>query len=90
MSVHLFPHSHCNESIIKKVISFFGHMRVYMPWMMEIPDVLKDISIEISRPPEYLKPGNFFMAMLAEYQTWAERNHDRNYIELLKFGTADR
>jgi hypothetical protein len=90
MSIHLFPHSHCPESIIKKVISFFGPIRAYMPWMMKIPDVLKDISIEISRPPEYLKPGNFFMAMLAEYQTWAERNHDRNYIELLKFGTADR
>jgi hypothetical protein len=90
MSVHLFPHSRCHESIIKKVIPFFGPIRVYMPWMMETPDVLNNISIEISRPPAYLKPGDFFMAMLAEYRTWAERNHDRNYIELLKFGAADR
>jgi hypothetical protein len=90
MSVHLFPHSRCHESIIKKVISFFGPIRVYIPWMMETPYVLNNISIEISRPPAYLNPGDFFMAMLAEYRTWAERNHGRNYIELLKFGTADR
>ena len=90
MSIHLFPHSRCHESIIKKVISFFGPMRVYLPWMMETPEVFNNISIEISRPPAYLKPGDFFMSMLAEYRTWAERNHDRNYIELLKFGPADK
>lgn len=89
MSVHLFPHSYCPKSIIKKITSFFGATRVYLPWMMETPDIFDNISVEISRPPLNLKPGDFFMAMLAEYRTWAERNHDRNYIELLKFGPAE-
>jgi len=89
MSINLFPHSYCPESIIKKIISFFGPIRVYLPWMMDTPDVFNNISIEISRPPLYLKPGDFFMAMLTDYRTWAKRNHDRNYIEILKFGPAD-
>jgi hypothetical protein len=90
MSMHLFPHSHCPESIIKKIVSFFGPLKVCLPWMMETPDVFKNISIEISRPPFFLKPGDFLMVMLAEYRTWAEKNHDRNYIELLKFDPANK
>src|SRR4030042_3605463 len=90
MYVHLFPHSRCPESIIKKVISFFGTVKVYLPWIMETPDVFNNISIEISRPPVYLKPGDYFMTMLAEYRHWAERNNDSNYIELLKSGSADK
>ncbi len=90
MSIHLFPHSRCPGSIIEKIISFFGTVNVYLPWMMETPEVLKNISIDISRPPVYMKPGDYFMAMLAEYRRWVERNNDRNYIELLKFGPPDK
>lgn len=90
MSIHLFPHSQCPGSIIEKVISFFGTVNVYLPWMMKTPDIFDNISIEISRPPVYMKPGDYFVAMLAEYRRWAERNNDRNYIELLKFSPADK
>lgn len=86
MSIHLFPHSHCPESIIKKIISFFGPVRVYLPWMMETPDLFNNMSIEISKPPACLKPRKFLMSMFAEYRNWVERNHDRNYLELIKLG----
>jgi len=86
MSLHLFPHCHWSESIIKKIIFFFGPVKAYLPWMMETPDILNNMSIEISNPPVYLKPENSFRTILAEYRNWAQRNHDRNYLELIKLG----
>jgi hypothetical protein len=90
MSLHLFPHCHWSESIIKKIIFFFGPVKTYLPWMMKTPDILNNMSIEISNPPIYLKPGNSFRAILAEYRSWAQKNHDRNYLELIKLGWTDK
>jgi hypothetical protein len=85
MSLHLFPHCHWSDSIIKKIISCLGPVKVYLPWMMEPHDIFNNLPIEISNPPVYLKPKNSFRAILTEYRNWAERNHDRNDLELIKF-----
>jgi len=84
MSAHIFPHSYWPESIIKKIISFFGPVKVYRPWMIDSLDQMNDVSIEISNPPEDLKPDSSFMAMLSEYRQWMKRNRDRSYLEIIK------
>jgi hypothetical protein len=82
---HLFPHSYIPEPEIKKLISFFGPFRIYQPWFMNPPGFFNDSELEVVNPPEHLKPGEDFKAILSGYRSWAEQNHDKSRREIIKF-----
>ncbi|MDB9823063.1 hypothetical protein OAC89_05105 [Deltaproteobacteria bacterium] len=88
MPLHLFPHFHPPEPIIKKIVSFLGPIKMYLPWLMEPPGFIDDMSIEISNPPKELKPHESLKAMLSEYRNWAKENRDMIYLGAVKSGRA--
>jgi hypothetical protein len=83
---HLFPHSYLPERMARKIVSFFGPVRIYQPWFMNVPEFFKDIELDAVNPPDELKPKEDVKAILSGYRTWAEQNHDRSYKEIAKFG----
>jgi len=84
----LFPHSYLPESILKKILSFFGPLTIFQPWFMERPIFgLKSNgsnAVQVMHPPSELKPGEDFRARLSEYRYWIENNLDKGYTEFLK------
>ena len=84
MYIDLFPHSRLSEFIIIKIIPLLNPMRIYIPWFMDPPLFARDKSIEVLYPPENMKPQKELNTVLSEYHRWAEQNHDRNYLEILK------
>lgn len=84
----LFPHAHLPESMVKRLLSFFGPITIFRPWFMERP-VLGSKADEANRvqvlyPPDNLKPGENFRTLLSEYRQWMERNQDRGYTQFLQ------
>ena len=84
----LFPHTHLSESMLKKILSFFGPITIFRPWFMDRP-TLNSIAdqanaIQVKHPPSNLKPGEDFMSRLSEYRHWIEYNRDRGYTEFLQ------
>ena len=84
MATYLFTHSNPTESTIKKVISFFGPLKIFLPWYMEPPPFIDDVSMEVVYPPDNLKPKDVFRNMLSEYRSWVKQNQDRSYTEIIK------
>jgi hypothetical protein len=84
MSVYLFPHSNPPEDIIKRVTSFFGPMKMCLPWFMEPPTFINEAPVEILYPPDNLRPKDTFKAILSEYRFWVKQNQDRTYWEIIK------
>lgn len=82
---HLFLHSYLPEPTVRKIISFFGSVRIYQPWFMNPPDFFKNLKLEVFNPPIELKPREDFMETLSGYRLWAEQNYERSYKEIVKF-----
>ena len=70
-----------------ELVSFFGPVRIYLPWFMDAPRFFKDVMLEIINPPEDLKPGGDFKAVLSGCHGWAEQGHDRSLMEMLKLSS---
>ncbi|MBN1626644.1 MAG: hypothetical protein JW944_08970 [Deltaproteobacteria bacterium] len=89
--IHLFPHSYLPESAIRKLLSLFGPLRVYLPWFMNPPGFFKNYELEVINPPEDYRPEEGFKAIVSGYRAWAEQNHDRSLMETLKIsGSASQ
>ncbi|MFC1533536.1 hypothetical protein ACFL7M_09260 [Thermodesulfobacteriota bacterium] len=84
MPVLLFPYFHTHESVIEKVSTFFGPITIYLPWFQEPPEFINYKNIEISYPPDSLKPKDGFKNILSEYHHWVEQNRDKSYLEIIK------
>jgi hypothetical protein len=82
---HIFPHAYLPGPAIKRLVSFFGPVRIYQPWFISTPEILIDNEIEAVNPPVNLKPKEDFKAILSGYRLWAGQNHDRTYREIMKF-----
>jgi len=84
----LFPHSHLPETGLKKVLPLFGPITVFQPWFMGAPTFMPDIegpaAVTILNPPNHMKPGEGFKALLAEYKTWMTYHKDRSTREFIK------
>lgn len=83
--IHLFPHSSLPMPAIKKLISFFGPVRIYQSWFIDPGQGVNEIGLEIFNPPERLKPKEDIKALLSGYRQWARENHGRTQKEILKF-----
>lgn len=84
----VFPHAHLPESMVKKILSFFGPLTIFRPWFMERPvfgsGPDEANAIQVKHPPNNLKPGEDFRTRLSEYRHWIEHNSDRGYTEFLQ------
>jgi hypothetical protein len=84
----LFPHADLPESMLKKILSFFGPLTIFRPWFMERPvlgsEADEATAIQVLHPPDRLKPGEDFRSRLSEYRHWIEHNQDRGYTEFLQ------
>jgi hypothetical protein len=90
MSAYLFPHFNPPESILKKLVSFLGPIKICLPWFMEPSRFFDESPVEILYPPENLKPEYAFITMLSEYRSWIKQNQDRSYIEIIKSNLAGK
>jgi hypothetical protein len=88
LPVVLFPHADLPESVLKKILSFFGALTIFRPWFMERPAFASGgneaNTIQVLRPPDDLKPEEGFGTRLSEYRQWIEQNTDRGYTEFLQ------
>ncbi len=84
----LFPHADLPESMVKKILSFFGPLTIFRPWFMERPvfgvGANEANAVQVLRPPDNLKPEKGFGTRLSEYRRWIEHNTDKGYTEFLQ------
>ena len=86
--VILFPHSHMPDRELKRLLSFFGPLTIFQPWLMERPVLstatATDPPCRIARPPEEFQPDERLKALLAEYRNWVSERHDRSRVDFIK------
>ncbi len=90
----LFPHTDMPESMVKKILSFFGPLSIFRPWFMERPvfgsGANEPNTVRVLRPPGNLKPGKDLGTRLSEYRQWIEQNTDKGYTEFLQASQESR
>jgi hypothetical protein len=82
----LFPHNHLPDLELKRLLSFFGPLTVFQPWLMERA-VLSAVSkppCRILRPPDSLNPGGRLKVLLSEYHNWISQHHERSRVDFIK------
>ncbi len=84
----LFPHHHMPDLELKRLLSFFGPLTIFQPWLMERP-VLPSASApkppwRILRPPDSLNPGERLKLLLSEYRNWISQHHEKSRMDFLK------
>jgi hypothetical protein len=84
----LFPHNHLPDPELKKLLSFFGPLTIFQPWLMERPVLSAVLASEppcrILRPPDSLKPGGRLKVLLSEYRNWISQHHERSRMDFIK------
>jgi hypothetical protein len=90
----LFPNPCLPEPSLKKILSFFGPLRIFKPWYMdrEVVSLEKDFSslIQVLRPPVALKPAESFRRILADFKSWMDVYPDKGYTAFLSAGGMDQ
>ncbi|MEJ2723629.1 MAG: hypothetical protein P8175_03100 [Deltaproteobacteria bacterium] len=90
----LFPNPCLPEPSLKKILSFFGPLRIFQPWYMdrEVGSFEKDSSslVQVLRPPVDLKPAESFWRILADFKSWMDANPDKGYTAFLSAGGMDQ
>lgn len=88
MTTILFPHTHINNSDLKRILPLFGQITICQPWFMDPPQLLPEYQdpslVDIIQPPVNLKPKKDFRRLLSEYQHWIRHNQDKGYADFLK------
>jgi hypothetical protein len=86
LSAIVLPHSWLPEGTIKRVLSFFGFVKICQPWFMErlVPFSDKG-AVQILYPPLELKPSGDFRGLLAGYRRWVRTSHDKGFDAFLAF-----
>ncbi len=86
--VFLFPHNHLPDRELKRLLSFFGPLTIFQPWLMERPVSSAVMAAEppwrIVRPPAGLNPGPRLKALLSEVRTWIGERDDKSRMEFIK------
>ncbi|MEW6668101.1 MAG: hypothetical protein AB1512_23050 [Thermodesulfobacteriota bacterium] len=82
----LFPHSGLSEEGLGRILSFFEHLTLFLPWHMEEPEIEGGGMgcLKVVRPPEAMKPVTGFRGLLSEYRRWMADNDLRGYTPLLR------
>ena len=87
LSAVIFPHCTLPERIVKPMLSFFGTVTIFQPWLMEYPEILRDYRnhglVVPLNPPPSLRPIAEFKALLSEFKTWITCHQDRGYVAFL-------
>lgn len=83
----LFPHTHITPVNLEKITHRFGRLMICLPWFMDGPGGEKEgvdlSSIDIKRPPAYMKPKADFKELVSEYQLWIKQNRDKGRPSML-------
>jgi hypothetical protein len=89
----LFPNGRLPEPAVKKILSFFGPLKIFQPWHMDraVLSSEKDSSplVEVLHPPPDLKPTGDFSRILEDLRTWMDINPDKGYRGFLSAGGLD-
>ena len=90
----LFPNGHLSDSRLKKMLSFFGPLKIFQPWSMDraVFPSERDFSaqVQIVHPPVDLKPAEDFRRILGEFKKWVDVNPDKGYRGFLSAGGMDQ
>ncbi|MBN1106575.1 MAG: hypothetical protein JXL84_24445 [Deltaproteobacteria bacterium] len=88
----LFPHSGLSRDGLRRILSFFSHLTLFLPWQMDPPDIDPEVTgaVRLVNPPPRLKPVAGFRGLLSEYKTWMVHNELRGYNRLLRASLAGR
>jgi hypothetical protein len=84
----IFPHASISEANLKKVLSLFERVNLFQPWFMEkLPSMARESPgmVQVTNPPERLKPARDFRTLLAEYRQWIRVNDERGFPALLAY-----
>jgi len=73
---------------LKKLLSFFGPLTIFQPWLMERPVLSAVLASEppcrILHPPDSLNPGGRLKVLLSEYRHWISQHHERSRMDFIK------
>jgi hypothetical protein len=82
----LFPHASLPEKVFKRVLSFFGPLKICQPWYMDrVAPFPKEGLIRILRPPPEFRPSPDFAKLLIEYRTWIRTTHKKGFDAFIAF-----
>jgi len=90
----VFPNGCLPESSVKKILSFFGPLRIFQPWYMDrvVFSSERDFSslVQVLHPPVDLKPAEDFRRTLEDFKKWIDVNPDKGYRAFLSAGGMDQ